>query len=43
MIPIDSTIHSLNIGMYVRSSFEGIHKKNNERKESKKKKQRKKY
>lgn len=43
MIPIDSTIHSLNIEMYVRSSFEGIHKKNNERKKSKKKKQRKKY
>lgn len=42
MIPIDSTIHSLNIGMYIRSSFEGIHKKNNERKKSKKKKTKKK-
>lgn len=42
MIPMDSTIHSLNIGMYIGSYFEGIHKKNNERKKSKKKKQRKK-
>lgn len=38
MIPMDSTIHSLNIGMYIRSYFEGIYKKNNERKKSKKKK-----
>lgn len=42
MIPVDSTIHSLNIGMYIRSYFEGIYKKNNERKKSKKKKQREK-
>ena len=39
---MDSTIHSLNIGMYIGSYFEGIHKKNNERKKCKKKKQRKK-
>lgn len=42
MIPIDSTIHSLNIGMYIRSYFEGIYKKNNERKKIQKEKTKKK-
>ena len=39
---MDSTIHSLNIGMYIRSYFEGIYNKNNQQKKSKKKKERKK-
>ena len=37
MIPMDSTIHSLNIGMYIRNYFEVIYKKNNERKNPKRK------